>query len=303
MQDLYKAIIGDKNQAYYLQKFEYFDQEGPGLKASWNWPAFIFSGVWALYRKMYGWFFIFWGITILSNFIGKAGSPGLGGLILIGAWIAFGIFANSLYHSNVKKKIAFSQFSIKDESKLIANLNRKGGIHTWVVWVFGVLPVIGIVAAIAIPAYHDYTVQNKPVEASEKYDWSKVKVDPQSCQSGYYVKQNKCVEIEFTPIPDAIPPPPEGFEIEQAPATYAKPWGNDPIIEPAKPEIVQGSANETSATSSSNIAKSPNFSSKEQKCQDQYYATVNSANHDMPIGEFAEFNKRARQRERECINR
>ena len=153
MQNLYEAILGEKNHIYYLTKFEQFDQQGLGLKASWNWPALLFSGVWALYRKMYGWFFAFWGIAFLSNIFEKAGSPGLSAIVFIGPLIAFTIYANSLYHNSIKKKIAIAQLTVKDESKLHELLRYKGGVHTWVIWVFGLLPVIGILAAILIPMF------------------------------------------------------------------------------------------------------------------------------------------------------
>lgn len=153
MQHLYKAVLGMKNRIYYLTKFEQFDQQPPGLKASWNWPAFVCGGVWALYRKMYGWFFAFLGIAVLANIFDKAGSPGLGVLVFLAPWVAFTIYANSLYHGSVKKKIAVAQITVKDESKLIEYLRYKGGVHTWVIWIFGLLPVIGILAAILIPVF------------------------------------------------------------------------------------------------------------------------------------------------------
>ena len=68
-------------------------------------------------------------------------------------WIAFTIYANSLYHNSVKKKIAIAQLTVKDESKLHELLRYKGGVHTWVIWVFGLVPVIGILAAILIPMF------------------------------------------------------------------------------------------------------------------------------------------------------
>lgn len=156
MQNLYEAILGDKNSFYYLSKFEQFDQQGPGLKASWNWPAFFFGGIWALYRKMYGWFFAFWGIAFLSIIFEKGGSPSLSAIVLIAPWIAFTIYANSLYHGNIKKKIAVVQLTVKDESKLLKYLKNKGGVHTWVIWVSVLLPLIGIVAAILIPTFARY---------------------------------------------------------------------------------------------------------------------------------------------------
>jgi len=153
MRHLYAAIIGEENRIYYLTKFEQFDQQGTGLKASWNWPAFLCTGVWMLYRKMYGWFFAFWGLIILSSTFEKAGAPGLGAIIFIGTWIAFTIYANSLYHNSVKKKIAVGQLSVKEEPKLLEFLRHKGGVHTWVIWVFGLLLVIGILAAVLIPMF------------------------------------------------------------------------------------------------------------------------------------------------------
>lgn len=153
MRDLYEATIGEKNQIYYLTKFEHFDQQPPGLKASWHWPAFLVGGVWALYRKMYGWFFAFWGIAILSNIFDKAGSPGISALVFFVPWIAFTIYANSLYHGSVKKKITVAQLTVKDEPKLLEYLKYKGGVHTWVIWVFGLIPLIGILAAILIPMF------------------------------------------------------------------------------------------------------------------------------------------------------
>ena len=148
MQDLYRAILGEKNCIYYLTKFESFDQQGSGLKVGWNWPALLCGGIWALYRKMYGWFFAFWGIAFASNLFEKAGSPGLAALVFFVPWIAFTIYADSLYHSNIRKKIAAAQLFIQDESKLLEYLHQKGGVQTWAIWVFGAVPVLGIVVAV-----------------------------------------------------------------------------------------------------------------------------------------------------------
>jgi hypothetical protein len=154
--DLYKAAIGEKNTTYYLTKFEQFDQQGPGLKASWNWPAFFLVGFWALYRKMYGWFFAIWGISILAGIAEKIDQTGLSAVFFLGLWIAFSIYANALYHGKVRKKIEAARLTLRDESRLLSYLRQAGGVHTWVIWAFGLVPIIGIVAAIAIPTYQDY---------------------------------------------------------------------------------------------------------------------------------------------------
>jgi hypothetical protein len=164
MLELYEAILGEKNKIYYQTKFGQFDRLGPGLKASWNWPAFFFGVVWALYRKMYGWFLILLGIAFISSILEEAGFPALSALLFFIPWIAFAVFANSLYQNNLRKKIDKAKLkmmhplsmTIEDEGKLIEYLRYKGGVHTWVIWVFGVISVIailGIFAGILIPMF------------------------------------------------------------------------------------------------------------------------------------------------------
>lgn len=147
MREFYKAVIGQKSRNYYLEKFEAFDKQGIGLKPSWNWSALFGTGVWALYRKMYGWFFAWCGVVSLSSIFEKSGSPVVSGLIGLISLIVFSAYANSLYHNKIKTKIAVAQLTFKDDSSLLEYLNRKGGVHKWVVWVFGGIPIIGIVAA------------------------------------------------------------------------------------------------------------------------------------------------------------
>lgn len=167
--DLYKAAIGEKNQAYYLDKFEQFDEDGAGFHASWNWAAlFGAGGVWALYRKMYGWFFATWAFGIILNIAMKLNPPPAVGLLYLAPWFYFAIFGNSLYHRKVKAQIASTQKSNADERRVIRRLNTSGGVHTWVLYVLSVIPVIGIVAAIAIPAYQN--------TAKTKFDASTAKL-------------------------------------------------------------------------------------------------------------------------------
>jgi hypothetical protein len=138
-ENLYEAYLGEKNSTYYLSKFKEFDQQGPSLKANWNWAAFFGFLTWALYRKMYGWFFALFGLYIVLTIINKALTQGGFYVISFLLWsvpiIGFGFFANSLYYRNVKKKIADAQLLISDESKLLEFLRNKGGVHTWVIWV------------------------------------------------------------------------------------------------------------------------------------------------------------------------
>jgi len=158
-ESLYEVFLGEKNRSYYLTKFKGFEQQALSFrdqKASWNWAAFFFVQTWALYRKTYGWAILLTGIMIIPGFFRKAGFPGWGFCLLLVPWIVFTVYANWLYHRNVKKKIAAAQRSIRDRSKFLEFLRHKGGVHKWVIWVCILLPIIGILAAIAIPQFTAY---------------------------------------------------------------------------------------------------------------------------------------------------
>ncbi len=163
IQDLYIAVIGEKNTDYYLAQFENFDKRQDD-KLSWNWSAFLFTGFWALYRKMYGWFFVYWGIVSISKLFENVVIPKVWLLIYLGISISFATLANSFYYAKVKQKIKAAQHTIKNETTLFESLQYKGGVNTWVTWVFGVAPpVIGIVASIAIPTMYPAQTAIKPM--------------------------------------------------------------------------------------------------------------------------------------------
>jgi hypothetical protein len=157
---LYGSAIGDKSQDYYLGKFEDFDDKGPGLHASWNWAAFFFTGFWALYRKMYGWFFAWWFIATVGVVFEKVPNSAIQlvvALITLASLLCFSAYANSLYHHKIKKRIAAAQKSNADVARVSRRLSAASGVNKWVPIVCGAVPVIGVVAAIALRAYQDYT--------------------------------------------------------------------------------------------------------------------------------------------------
>ena len=164
---LYESAIGQKNQDYYLNKFEDFDDKGPGAHLSWNWAAFVGVGAWALYRKMYGWFFAWWAVVTVVTVYAKVPNDQIHQFLAIGLgvfWLGFAMFANSLYHRKIKARITSAQSPNSDASRVSRRLSASGGVHTWVPIVFGAIPVIGIAAAVALPAYQDYTKrQSSPI--------------------------------------------------------------------------------------------------------------------------------------------
>lgn len=166
---LYDDALGSKSRDYYLDKFEDFDQKGEGWHPSWNWAAFIGGGSWALYRKMYGWFFVWCFVTPMMIGFGKVlGNDTLRQittLILVAFWLGFSAFANSLYHLKIKARIASAQRANSDPDRVSRRLIAGNGVHAWVLIVALAIPVMGIVAAVVLPVvYQDY---NKPKVTSE----------------------------------------------------------------------------------------------------------------------------------------
>ncbi len=169
----YRAAVGPRAN-FYVPKFLRFD--AGESRASWNWPAFFLGALWMLYRRMWSTavylFLISIGIGIVEGLIfepllGKQTSDRISYATTLGLMIVVGIVANMLYHGRIKRRIAQVSQSGLDELQAFRALER--GPHTsWVgviiaAVVFGVA-VLGIVAAIAIPAYQDYTVRAQVTE-------------------------------------------------------------------------------------------------------------------------------------------
>ena len=139
-ENLYKAYLGNENHVYYLTKFlEFDDDEDPpegwtDIAASWNWAAFLFTGFWALYRKMYGGFFICWGVVTFIHLLSKAEKWGLALFFQLGAMVLFALFADNFYHLHVNKKISAARKVIRGKSLLLAYLREQGGVNAWVIW-------------------------------------------------------------------------------------------------------------------------------------------------------------------------
>lgn len=171
---VYEDAVGGKNRDYYLDKFEDFDQKGEGWHASWNWAAFVGGGVWALYRKMYGWFFAWWFVATVMVVFAKVPNGQIHqilALILGVFWLAFSVYANAIYHRKIKARIAAARRSDSDPSTANRRLAASGGVHAWVLIVAVAVPVVGIVAAVMLPAHQDYTerqaAMEKPLEQTQ----------------------------------------------------------------------------------------------------------------------------------------
>lgn len=177
--EFYKAVIGPKNQDYYLRRFQRFDQTGKS-GITWNWPAFFITFYWLLYRKM--WLYalvIFLAPIFIGLLLGVLGAisndPGdlIVGLGYLVYWLAIvflpPMYANALYYRHCKKKIAKAKTSSDDAQRQLTELSVKGGTSNAALIVILILvfvAFIGILAAIAIPAYEDYTTRARTSAAA-----------------------------------------------------------------------------------------------------------------------------------------
>jgi hypothetical protein len=151
-QNLYAAFLGPKNTQYYLDRFAKFDREGiVGRRAwSWNWSAFFYTGVWALYRKLYWWFFAFWVIAGVGSIAEKSGHWKIAFLIYAVSMVAFGLYGNFLFFQRVKRLVADRRVK-EDLDPRLARLHPGAGVNVWVPWLFGGVVAIGILAGIFVP--------------------------------------------------------------------------------------------------------------------------------------------------------
>lgn len=177
--ELYRAVIGPKNQDAYLEYFREADRLSK-TPASWHWPAFFITFNWMLYRKMWGASAIYFllpylvliPIGIAGAVIGKNSEEFMGLSYLAFFAILFVLppmYAKALYYRHCKKKIAEARKSSVEIQRQIGELTGRGGTSNAVfilVLIFGSISVIGILAAVALPAYQDYTVRAKIAEAT-----------------------------------------------------------------------------------------------------------------------------------------
>lgn len=175
LRELYALTIGDKNQDHYLQKFEQFDRDGK-TSVGWHWPAFFVTFYWLLYRKMWGkaaiYFFLpYLVVTVVVGIASAFGSSAVVvayGAYVVGLFALPALFADGIYYSVCKKRIKAALAANGTQQGQRILITQKGGtsnIALIIVCVLGLFFFVGILAAVAIPAYQDYTVRAKAVQA------------------------------------------------------------------------------------------------------------------------------------------
>lgn len=179
---LYVAAVGEAKTDYYVPRFQAFDAKGKA-GISWHWPAFLVTLPWLLWRQMWGMaglYFVLPTIVLmlvgaLAALLGPAG-PFVSGLLylatILAMWVVPGLYGNAWYYGHCNDQIKAVTRRQKPLELQIAELEKKGGT-SWIglglylgLCVLGTV-LIGILAAIAIPAYQDYTFKAKVAEAHQ----------------------------------------------------------------------------------------------------------------------------------------
>ena len=110
---------------------------GRGRSTGFNWVAFLLSGLWLPYRKMYMVATIFWAVilveaiaeeTLFVGILGKAETPaGLGRVVGLVASIICGAYGNRWYLSHARKVISDVRAQGLKEHAFAEMLSKRGG--------------------------------------------------------------------------------------------------------------------------------------------------------------------------------
>lgn len=172
--DYLEVAVGPRNTDYYLGRFERFSS-GQGF-VSWNWPAFFVSLIWMLYRKMWAYAVLyFFGLPIavfvisavFSATMSETSAASLTLLVeLVVIFVLFPMFANALYYRVVQKRVDKAKQTPVERERQLRLLAGEGGTSNaaLIVVLLMIVPTIGILGAIAIPAYQDYTIRAQVTE-------------------------------------------------------------------------------------------------------------------------------------------
>lgn len=154
-----EAYIGERNKDYYLAIFKDFDSKGVGLHRSWNWAAFLGGPAWLLYRKMYGFFFLFSTTLVASFILVNTGRAAVGNLIHLFPLYVFAHYANAFYYRQAKRRVLSARMAKGDIGSQLGRLRREGGVHSWVMWASGYLGALFFVTVLIDSA-------NSPIESN-----------------------------------------------------------------------------------------------------------------------------------------
>lgn len=173
-EEAFRAFVGPTAADHYLSRFRLMAAGGDAPR--WHWPAFLVTLWWLLHRKMWWQALVyviapyFVAALLLAPLAAAAGANNeiLGWvplLVLLVFFVVPPLFAHSWYYSHARAVMEKHRTRWPSREQYLAALARRGGTSLVVVILLGAVPVIGILAAVALPAYHDYTLRAKSHEA------------------------------------------------------------------------------------------------------------------------------------------
>lgn len=170
-------VIGPRNTQYYLSRFR--EQFQTGRASRWHGAACFLTFFWLLYRKLWGWaaaYFFLPGIifsivnaALLGVF--QIGNAAFALVIIAEILLSFvvpAMMANGIYYWHCLSILHRQRRAAPTRERFLAQVEAAGGTGKAAlaaVFLCGLIPMIGILAAIALPAYQDYTKRAKTSEA------------------------------------------------------------------------------------------------------------------------------------------
>ena len=134
---LYRAVIGQRNQNYYLSYFRRADGRGYAPIA-WHWPVLFLGLLWLVYRKQYRLALIAFAFPSIATILATAVNTVLPGSHDPLFYLMFGAFsavwlplkANALYYHWARREVDVARAMLPNQPALQeAHLQKRGGTN------------------------------------------------------------------------------------------------------------------------------------------------------------------------------
>jgi len=134
---LYSAVIGQRNQNYYLSYFHRADARGYAPIA-WHWPVLFMGLLWLVYRKQYRFALIAFALPNFAAIFATAANTALPGsgepllFIIVGAFgfVWLPLKANALYYQWARHEVDVARALLPNQpAAQEAHLLKRGGTN------------------------------------------------------------------------------------------------------------------------------------------------------------------------------